>query len=224
MTRPRLLDLFCGAGGAAMGYQRAGFDVVGVDHEPQPRFPFEFVQADALAHLARHGHEFAAIHASPPCQAYSTLAALNRRNGVKHPQLVEPARAALTRLGRPWVIENVPGAPLRAPIVLCGSAFGLAVRRHRLFESNVFLLAPGCHHKRQGRAVGVYGQRGSGSLRPRPRGGWFIRAKGTPEAQAAMGIDWMTWKELTQAIPPAYTELIGMQLIAAIRAGGTDAR
>lgn len=200
-----------------MGYHRAGFDVVGVDHMPQPRYPFTFVQADALDYCREHGHEFDVIHASPPCQAYSALAAINRRNGHKHPELVDPTRDALIATGLPFVIENVVGAPLRKPILLCGSAFGLRVRRHRLFESNTFLLTPGCNHAGQGPTIGVYGNRGSGSLKPRAKGGRFIRAKSLAEGQEAMGIDWMTWKELTQAIPPAYTELIGRQLIAAVQ-------
>jgi DNA (cytosine-5)-methyltransferase 1 len=216
--RPRLLDLFCGAGGAAVGYHRAGFDVVGVDIKPQPRYPFAFVPGHALDYCREHGHEFDVIHASPPCQAYiAGLGALNRKNGNEHPRLIEPTRDALRATGRPWVIENVPGAPLCGPVVLCGSAFGLRVRRHRHFESDVLLLASGCQHKQQGRVVGVYGQRGSMPPGAHPKGGFFIRAKSLDEGNEAMGIDWMTWKELTQAIPPAYTEHVGRQLMGALR-------
>lgn len=219
MSAPRLLDLFSGAGGAARGYQRAGFHVTGIDNRPQPRYAGDvFIQADALTYCAEHGHEFDAIHASPPCQAYiSGLGALNRKYGHSHPELIKPTRDALRRSQRPYVIENVVGAPLLEPIVLCGSAFGLRVRRHRVFECSVLLLAPGCTHKRQGRTIGVYGNKGSGELQEHPLGGWFYRAKSDQEAGDAMGIDWMRWKELTQAIPPAYTELIGRQLIAAVR-------
>lgn len=202
-----------------MGYHRAGFDVVGVDHMPQPRYPFTFVQADALDYCREHGHEFDVIHASPPCQAYGTLAAINRARGLggNHPRLIDPTRDALIATGAPWVIENVVGAPMQTVVLLCGSMFALRVRRHRLFESSVMLIAPSCQHDRQGRVIGVYGNQGSWALRAKKHGGGFHRAANTAEASAAMGIDWMTWKELTQAIPPAYTELIGRQLLAAVQ-------
>lgn len=200
-----------------MGYHRAGFDVVGVDIAPQPHYPFAFVQADALEFCRDHGHEFGAIHASPPCQAYIIgLGMMNRTSGKQHPSLIEPTRDALRWSGRPYVIENVVGAPLLGPITLCGSSFRLRVRRHRLFESNVLLLSPGCYHRGQGRTVGVYGNKGNGGLEPNPRGGWFHRARSAEDAGDAMGIDWMEWRELTQAIPPAYTELIGRQLLRAV--------
>lgn len=220
---PKLLDLFSGAGGAGRGYQLAGFHVTGVDHKPQPRFAGDaFVQADALDYLAEHGREFDAIHASPPCQAYvKGLAALNaKRHGCPvrpQPRLIEPVRAALQATGRPYVIENVMGAPLVAGIVLCGSSFGLKVRRHRLFESNVLLFARPCRHAEQGRPIGVYGDRGSWARRTPEHGGAFHRAGSVEEAREAMGIDWMTWNELTQAIPPAYTLWIGRQLLATLR-------
>lgn len=137
--KPRLLDLFCGAGGAAMGYHRAGFEVVGVDLKPQKHYPFEFHQADALEFLAEHGREFDVIHASPPCQAHTSLKNLHDKD---YPELIEPTRRLLEKTGLPYIIENVVGAPLRNPILLCGSSFGLRVRRHRLFESNWFLIAP----------------------------------------------------------------------------------
>ncbi len=206
MTRPRLLDLFCGAGGASVGYHRAGFDVLGVDVKPQPRYPFEFVQADAMT-FPLDG--FDAIHASPPCQAHSSL---RHRTRGDYPDLVGATRDRLEAWGGPWVMENVTGAPLRNALVLCGTEFGLGsagrvLRRHRLFESNVTLMgAGGCHCA--GRAVGgVYGTGGAGMM---TRGFKFHPV----DARTAMGIDWMTRAELSQAIPPSYTQFIGEQLLA----------
>jgi DNA (cytosine-5)-methyltransferase 1 len=148
----RLLDLFCGAGGAAEGYRRAGFEVVGVDINPQPHYPFEFIQGDALRMLELCGgmqldKGFDAIHASPPCQAFTAY----QRTGVPsidHPDLIEIVRWLLRNTGVPWVIENVTGAPLQNPIQLCGTGFGLKVQRHRLFETNFPLMSPGCSHGR----------------------------------------------------------------------------
>src|SRR5713226_9004155 len=143
MNKPRLLDLFCGAGGAAAGYARAGFEVVGVDIRPQPRYPFAFHQADALT-CSLDG--FDAYHASPPCQLYSRTHRLWKSS--VHPDLVDPLRQRLRATGKPYMLENVPGAPLPGSIVLCGTMFGLGVLRHRLFESNVLLFLPGpCAHK-----------------------------------------------------------------------------
>lgn len=216
MGRPRLLDLFCGAGGAGMGYRRAGFDVVGVDIAPQPRYPFEFHQGDALEFLAEHGHEFAAVHASPPCQAYSRTGHLADAQGGRRSvvRLIEPTRTALRRLGVPYVIENVEDAPLMSPLMLCGSMFNLRVRRHRLFESPVFMFGLGCAHRQQGRPVGVlnWGRWGHQI----PNGGRMAESLG--DAQDAMGIDWMNRRELAEAIPPAYTEFIGRQLLEYITA------
>jgi site-specific DNA-cytosine methylase len=130
--KPRLLDLFCGAGGAGMGYHRAGFEVVGVDIAPQPHYPFEFHQGDALEYLAAHGHEFDAIHASPPCQRYSSIQRITK-NKHKWPDLVDPVRQLLIKSGKPYVIENVQGAPLRVDAFMCGSMFGLGMIRHRIF-------------------------------------------------------------------------------------------
>jgi DNA (cytosine-5)-methyltransferase 1 len=204
--KPRLLDLFCGAGGAAMGYHRAGFDVVGVDIEPQPRYPFEFHQANALT-FPLDG--FDAIHASPPCQAYSWAA---RRWDVARADLVAPTRNLLRATGLPYVIENVPGAPLISPIRLCGEMFGLEVIRHRLFESTVPMVAPAhLRHRgtvRDGTYVTVAGH-----------GGDNIRGRGSrADKQRAMGIDWMSDAELNQAIPPDYTEWIGLRLRAILEA------
>ncbi len=213
MTRPRLLDLFCGAGGAAMGYHRAGFDVVGVDIKHQPRYPFEFVQGDALDFLREHGGEFDAIHASPPCQRFTALRTMP--HAKEHPDLVAPTRELLVATGKPYVIENVPGAPLLNPVILCGTAFGLnangrQLRRHRLFETNVEVgLVSPCNHKPG--TVGVYGHSGGHSSRD------STLLSSAAERREAMGIDWMTNAELSQAIPPAYTEFIGRRLMEELR-------
>ena len=228
MSKPRLLDLFCGAGGAAVGYHRAGFDVVGVDIEPQPHYPFEFWQMDALEFCEDTGEwDFDAIHASPPCPRYSVLRHANITKGSDHPDLVGRTRELLQASGLPWVMENVPGAPMSATIVLCGSMFELGsgerqLRRHRLFESNIMLMQPQCAHK--GEAIGVYGGRPTGrytfengirkGLKGR-RGGYQGRMD---ERREAMGIDWMPSKELNNAIPPAYTEFIGAQLLNHLKA------
>ena len=212
MDKPRLLDLFCGAGGAAMGYHRAGFEVIGVDVKPQKHYPFEFHQADALEFLAEHGREYDAIHASPPCQGYSaTKTMFGRRDKDQYLKLIEPIRDALIQIGVPFVIENVVGAPLRSPIRLCGVMFGLKVYRHRLFESNVLLLQP-LHPKHPERIPDPgRGVSPSGYVTVCGKGG----RKGTIDQwRAAMSISWMSLQELAQAIPPAYTEYIGKQLMA----------
>jgi DNA (cytosine-5)-methyltransferase 1 len=208
--RPKLLDLFCCAGGAGMGYHRAGFDVVGVDINPQPRYPFQFVQGDALDYLAAHGHEFDAIHASPPCQKF-TMAQNAAKNADAHPDLVTPIRELLQGLDVPWVIENVVGAPLRNPIMLCGLAFGLKVKRHRLFESNILLFGTTCPNH----DVDYYEIFGH-EVRNRCTGPAAGRKNKIAEGRKAMGIDWMTRGELSESIPPAYTEYIGRQLLAVI--------
>lgn len=225
---PLLLDLFCGAGGAAAGYARAGFEVVGVDIEPQPRYPFEFIQADAsdtqwFAWALSLG--FDAIHASPPCQRYSDLAKRNG-NAHEHPDLIPTVRGMLLLSGLPYVIENVEGAPLALPVRLCGTAFpGLRVIRHRLFEANwpiagticddhPLLYVPDKRRPHQGRLnpdfayVNVTG------------GGNCSKA----QASEAMHIDWMTKDELNEAIPPPYTEYIGWQLRTHMRVDGLTAR
>jgi len=209
--RYRLLDLFCGAGGAGKGYSDAGFEVVGVDIKPQPRYPFEFIQADALEFLDGGGAVgFNAVHASPPCQAY-IRSGMVAKDG-RHPELIEPTRECLQATGLSWVIENVPGAPIRPDVVLCGSMFGLAIRRHRWFELSwgepVMTLA--CDHSRP--ITGVYGH-------PHGKGGAWRNGNRPmlPSDQETwsreMGIDWMKPLELAAAIPPAYTELIGEQLL-----------
>jgi DNA (cytosine-5)-methyltransferase 1 len=216
----KLLDLFSGAGGAAMGYSHAGFDViVGVDIKPQPRYPFQFVQTDALSFLASFGAGFDAIHASPPCQAYSVASQSVRKAGHTYPDLLAPTRDALAQSGRPWVIENVPGAPMRSDFVICGCRVGLALRRVRLFETSWqgFDLMQPCHHT--GPVVAVAGH-GSPS--------WVRQQLGynptIADYRAAMGIGWMNRDELSQAIPPAYTHYIGQRLLAELIVGDGDVR
>jgi DNA (cytosine-5)-methyltransferase 1 len=220
MAKMRLLDLYSGAGGCAKGFQMAGFHVTGVDIKPQPRYcGDEFLVGDALEFAAKHGKEYDVIHASPPCQHYSVATKANPGLSGKHPDLVPATRRLLLAISKPWLIENVVGAPVGG-IMLCGSMFGLLVQRHRWFESSEVLFIPReCDHskfvgdypcgrsnkptnKRAGersRVVHCYGHGGSRG----PRELW----------QKAMGIDWMTMKEMAQAIPPAYTHHLGSQLI-----------
>ena len=314
----RLLDLFCGAGGAAMGYSRAGFDeIIGVDIAPQPRYPFEFVQADALEYLAEHGHD--AIHASPPCQGYSIMHNLPWLRGREYPLLIKPTRDLMIHVGKPWVLENVMGAKWGCKNLenisrligyditdhgmkanwLCGAMFGKPFYRHRLFATNWLWLAPGHPKHKSQRPRGItsdsrgrgiteqvvanpvnseWRQYHDGALNIRPGYekvpfsyptivGERLRANGRPKdskiglsvayresagrdsggltqpanslahwqgngapangvgighakgwhlAAEAMGIDWMKRDELTQAIPPAYSEFIGTQLLKVI--------
>jgi DNA (cytosine-5)-methyltransferase 1 len=213
MTRPKVLDLFSGAGGAAMGYWRAGFNVVGVDLEEHDDFPFRFMRGDALEVLADvdYVRSFDLVHASPPCQAYSTATA----NKAKHPDLVGPVRDLLLAAGVDFIIENVPQAPLINPVRLCGSSFGLRVRRHRDFESNLPLVGSRCDHKAQGQPVGVYGDHWDSREFYRPdgtkRGG---KATSLKDGQDAMGgMTWMNWADLKESIPMQYTEHLGRQAI-----------
>ncbi len=210
----RLLDLFCGAGGAGMGYHRAGFEVVGVDIKMQKNYPFEFHCTEAFAFLEKHGHEFDLIHASPPCQAYTVQ---GKTQGKTHPLLIEPIRDLLARVGKPFVIENVMGAPLRDPIVLCGSMFQLGVLRHRKFESNRPLPAPPPHGHGVKEIRGYYGNTGREAFRAKKPGNKDTLRGTVERAPIDMGIDWMLWPELTQAIPPAYTCWIGQQLMATLQ-------
>lgn len=195
-----------------MGLHRAGFDVVGVDIAPQPNYPFKFIQADALA-LAIDLMGFDYIWASPPCQRYTNAQKLM---GNEHPDLVEPTREKIAHLGIPYTIENVPGAPLRRPTILCGSMFGLRTYRHRLFENNFPVEQLLCSHTTKQTKMGR-----------KPIEGEFIQVvgnfSGIKEARAAMGIDWMNQGELAEAIPPAYSEFIGRAALRALspwRTGG----
>ena len=209
--KPRLLDLFCGAGGAAVGYHRAGFEVVGVDIEPQPHYPFEFHQLDALAWLAYEPLEFDVIHASPPCQSFTVLRNCRPNAKPRWPNLIPQTRKLLQEAGLPWVIENVPKAPLLDPIQLCGTAFGLRVRRHRWFESSFSLEAPPCNHARFTKRLFP-----GSTNRPNGRTVCNIGEYRVPLAtqKSCMEIDWeITLHELSEAIPPAYTEYIGQQLL-----------
>lgn len=215
--KPRLLDLFCGEGGAAVGYERAGFDVVGVDIASQPRYPFEFHQADAVDRFWTLLHEsrpIDVIHASPPCQGYS---AMNRGRPFEYPKLIEKVRDMLTATGLPFAIENVEGAPLYNALTLCGTAFGLRVRRHRLFELHPMqaALLPPCQCKNgvvEGRLIG---HREGGRVAPgRTKPPVFSLA----ERKAAMGVEWMTAAGTREAIPPAYTEFIGGLLMNQLKA------
>lgn len=194
-----------------MGYSRAGFEMTGVDNRPMPRYPFEFIQADALEYVAEHGHEYDAIFASPPCQAWSALKAWNPERQGTHPELIKPTRVALRSFGVPYVIENVVGSPLDSPAQICGSSFGLRVFRHRRFESNVYLFSTQCDHSSIDDPVGVYGDHPENAMVG--VGTRISRARTLADGRDAMGIDWMSWKELTQSIPPAYTEFIGAQIL-----------
>ncbi len=217
----RLLDLFCGAGGATKGYQRAGFYVVGVDIKPQPRYcGDEFVQADALEYVEIYGHEFDAFHASPPCQGY-----LNEHFRVTpsghirkdHPRLIGTTRELLTAIGRPFVIENIESArkQMQSPMTLCGTSFGLPLKRHRCFESSELLLARACSHLTEPKYPTQFRpKKGSNPLACHVQ--VYGNSKGAALWPAAMGIDWMQRRELAQAIPPAYTEFIGAQLLQAL--------
>lgn len=223
-AKPLMLDLYCCAGGSGMGLFRAGFEVVGVDIAYQPSYPFEFVNADALEYLLKiidngmrlpDGRKVHAVNASPPCQHYTALSKGTNNNQDKHPALIEPTRELLNEAGVPYIIENVVGAPLINPVQLCGEMFGLQVIRHRGFETNWELPQPE-HIKHRGRVRGwrhgqtyegyyyaVYGNGGQ---------------KGTlAEWKQAMDIPWMRTKaELVEAIPPAYLQYIGRELLAAI--------
>jgi DNA (cytosine-5)-methyltransferase 1 len=211
----KLLDLYCKAGGASKGYQLAGFEVVGVDIKKQKRYPYEFIQADCLELMKDINFlkSFDVITASPPCQTHSITQHLRNAQGKSTDKidLIPQTREALIASGKPYVIENVPGSPLINPIQMCGSSFGLKVRRHRLFESNLQLKGSVCNHKEQGKPVGIYG-----SMRDEiPNGGHT--AKSIEQAREAMGIDWMIWGELVEAIPPIYTKEIGTQILDLIR-------
>jgi DNA (cytosine-5)-methyltransferase 1 len=207
--KPRLLDLFCGAGGAAMGYARAGFNVIGVDSNPQPHYPFEFIQADCLTLGEEFLLLFDALHASPPCQKYTRKTAhwgRTRKHFIEHPDLIDPTRRMLMKSGRPYVLENVMGAPMRADLILCGTMFDLRIIKHRQFETNFPLIGPanGCDH------ADVYNP-------------WQGKGRNAKEHRQAQGTPWIpqcggasrkagVTGDLNNAIPPAFTQFIGEQL------------
>jgi DNA (cytosine-5)-methyltransferase 1 len=214
----RVLDLCSGASGAAMGYHRAGFDVTGVDIAPQPNYPFTSVQADAIEYVREHGADFDLIHASWPCQHHTALTK-GTNHGREYPDLLPAGRVAMLATGRPFVIENVPGAPIRRDLTLCGEMFGLSVIRHRYFELHGFFAMQSPHVPHRGRVAGyrhgtwydgpyfaVYGEGGG---------------KGTvAQWQQAMGIDWTEDRhEIAEAIPPAYTQHIAEQFLITTGAG-----
>ena len=209
----KLLDLYCGAGGAGAGYHRAGFDVTGVDVNPQPNYPHTFIQSDALTYLAEHGHEYDVIHASPPCQASSALTK-GTNKGRRYVNLIPATRELLATFNVPTVIENVQGSDLRRDLTLCGEMFGLRVIRHRYFEiSNVAVPHP-LHKPHRGRVSGW----NHGVWRDGPYFAVYGNGGGkgsVTDWQQAMGIDWTAdRKEIAEAIPPAYTHYIGAQLLA----------
>lgn len=213
----KVLDLFCCAGGCSMGYHRAGYEVIGVDNKPQPHYPFTFVQADATTYPL---DGFDLIHASPPCQAYSAITNTARNQyGIEYPDLVAFMRHRLTKHGTPWVIENVVGAPVHSGIMLCGSMFGLKVRRHRYFETSHFLFTPAnCKHNDD--FVTIVGNKVFRSKRNPTWTGLKCGVRSHLMTDypfeygfTAMGIDWeMTPYELCQAIPPVYTQYVGEQM------------
>lgn len=209
----RLLDLYCGAGGASAGYARAGWEVVGIDIAAQPSYPYEFIKLDALEALRLLDlSSFDAIHASPPCQAYSSTSTLGRG---KHPRLIEPTREALLAIGKPYVIENVVGAPLRYPIMLCGSMFGLDVKRHRLFEVTFPTRPRRCRHGSWKNRYPTHARKDKAQTSP------VVHVYGTGGGagkdldlwRRVMETPWMQSKaEVAESIPPAYTEFVGAAL------------
>lgn len=206
--RPRLLDLYCCQGGAAKGYHDAGFDVTGVDITAQPRYPYRFVQADALEFLAEHWREYDAVHASPPCHDHTSLSAVAGRDGTGW--LLAATRHALRDLPIPWVIENVPGAAMRVDLMLCGGMFGLRTYRHRWFELWEPMFPPRLPHPRHRIPTDDH----------KRRTGWDAGLHTTVTgnvtldiASVALGIDWMDRDGLPQAIPPAYTRVVGAHLL-----------
>lgn len=214
MRKYKLLDLYCCGGGAGYGYELAGFDVTGVDIQPQPKHRGTFVQADAITFLLENHAHYDVIHASPPCQAYSMASMQFRKSGKKYVDLIEATRKALIEIGKPYVIENVPGSPLINPIELCGSMFGMRTYRHRLFESNINLVTP--HHPEHVNPNAKMG---------RPvKSNEFIQYvghfPGVKAVQEMTGLHWLGQKELAQSIPPQYTKYIGEQIMQNLLTSG----
>jgi len=218
MSRPRLLDLFCCAGGAAVGYHQAGFDVVGVDIKRRANYPFQMIEANVLDLSVDFIRTFDAVHASPPCQANTAMKTMY--NARKHVDLIPETRAKLNETGLLYTIENVPGAPLISPVRFCGSMFGLGangaqLRRHRDFETNWLLMSPGtCQHTTP--TIGIYGEGCRDSRRKHDK---TIPEYTVVDGREAMEMPWATLAELCEAIPPAYTRYIGRQMLALIDAG-----
>jgi DNA (cytosine-5)-methyltransferase 1 len=226
--RPVLIDAYSGTGGASMGYHRVGFEVIGIDIKPQPRYPFRFICADVpkldLVTLAR---DLGAVvlAGSPPCKVRTTMKAFS---SAHHTDLLPGFREQCIATGLPYIIENVPPSPdMIDPVTLCGSSFDLGVLRHRLFESNMTLTAPACDHEGQAaRSPGYPVKRyhsGSPVITMSPVIGCYGRGQGLGPGEVelwkqAMGIDWMTRDEMAQAIPPAYTEHLGRQIMAQLQA------
>ena len=206
--RPRLLDAFCCQGGASAGYATAGFDITGIDLHPQPRYPFTFIQGDAIAYIRKHGHEYDAIAASPPCQGYTDCQVLQ---GNDHPMLIAPTRNALNTTGRPWIIENVPGAAphLIDPVVLCGAMFGLGTYRDRYFEAGGGLVLAQPAHPRHDKPITKMG-------RPRREGEmahYVGNFSGVQAARDDLNVPWMNRDGIRECIPPTYTHHLGQQLL-----------
>ncbi|MBP2581874.1 DNA (cytosine-5)-methyltransferase 1 [Streptomyces sp. PvR006] len=208
MTRPRLLDAFCCQGGASAGYAAAGFDVTGIDLHPQPRYPYRFIQGDAVEYIRNHGHEYDAIAGSPPCQGYSDAQVLQGRD---HPMLIAPTRDAMNATGRPWIIENVPGAAphLIDPVVLCGAMFGLGTYRDRYFEAGGGLTLTQPHHPRHDKPITKMGR----PRRPGEMAHYVGNFSGVQAARDDLQVPWMNRDGIRECIPPAYTQHLGRQLI-----------
>ena len=222
--KPKLLDLFCCAGGGAYGYARAGFDITGVDIKDQPNYPYKFIKTDAVEYLRDHGHEYDVIHASPPCQKHTKAQQLAKaRNGgvyPEHPDFIQPIRELLVELGKPYIIENVQGAPLIDPLPLYGSQFNLKTQRCRLFESNLQLSPPEKQNQKMKTPAAGNGLGDDGSISICGSGG--VRGLNAKQIKlywgfALGGIDWMSRQEMAECIPPAYTEFIGKQAINIVR-------
>lgn len=209
----KLLDLYCCAGGASFGYEQAGFDVTGIDIEPQPKYRGKFIQADAIEYLKANWQNFDAVHASPPCQKHSMASMQFRLAGKEYADLIAQTRKALIETGLPYIIENVPGSPLNNPVELCGAMFGLRTYRHRLFESNFEISVP--EHPKHKAKNAKMGRR----AKPDEFIQYVGHFSGVKEVGEMTGLTWLGQYELAQSIPPAYTKFIGEQLISLLCGG-----